>query len=249
MYVCSDKLGNIYKIDNFRLLNQKDLAPTKIFCPYCRNEVRLRSHNSNKKAHFFHLPNTSCSATNYSYLFKGTTNKKTKNEILALKFNIFSSSYDIYKHIEKTFNITLTHNLFLDILDKLIKFNILELVDMSPEIIPYVWINTLKSYKQNNNIKTYYLYTNSCNNEYKQIWNFYSDKNIILRIEEIPNSSSFSYNKIPVELDFISKNIYGSPNLSFIQKIVPRIFDVLKIPKIYEDLLLKDLLNEIEAPI
>lgn len=105
---------------------------------------------------------------------------------------------------------------------------------MSPEIIPYVWINTLKKYKKNN-IETYYFYTSSYNNEYKQIWNFYSDKNIILCIKEISNSDHFSYREIPVELDFISKNIYGSPSCTFIQNMVPRIFDILKIPKIYED--------------
>lgn len=78
MYICSDKSGNVYKIDNYMILDQMDLAPVKIFCPYCRNEVKLRSKNGKKKTHFFHRRNTSCSSTNYKYLFKGITNKKLK---------------------------------------------------------------------------------------------------------------------------------------------------------------------------
>ena len=199
-----------------------------------------------------------CEITNYKDIFPNYGHKKSKEEILALKFNILSSSYDIYRYIEKTFNLLISPKLFISILNKIIKkqvvilwrlktcfliilFNIeiqvLNLQGITTSIIPYIWINELGALDNK-----LFLYTNKCSTKMKKIWNLNnSKKDIILCINKNSNNT-ISRSVIPIDtLAFDS--IESKMTMAFLKNIIPNIFDALRIDSSYHELLLRDLLS------
>lgn len=235
MYECIDSNNKIYSVDDYCLLKKKNKQPNKIYCPFCNVKAFIRGENSKEKTHFMHTP--TCEITNYKNIFTSNGNKKSKNEILSLKFNILNSSYDIYRYIQEIFEISISPNLFIIILNKIIHKKVLELQGVNVSLIPYIWINELGSY--NNKL---FLYTNKCNDNIKKIWNLnHSKKDIILCItRNIDNT--ISRNIIPVDTNYFnSRSSHMTTN--FLKDIIPDIFSTLKIDSIYHELLIRDLIS------
>lgn len=235
MYECIDSLNKLYSIDEYCILKKENKQPDKIFCPFCNTEAFIRAENSKERTHFMHRP--TCEITNYKDIFPNYGNKKSKEEILALKFNILSSSYDIYRYIEKTFNLLISPKLFISILNKIIKKQVLNLQGITTSIIPYIWINELGALDNK-----LFLYTNKCSTKMKKIWNLNnSKKDIILCINKNSNNT-ISRSVIPIDtLAFDS--IESKMTMAFLKNIIPNIFDALRIDSSYHELLLRDLLS------
>lgn len=238
MYECIDSNSILYSIEDYCLLKKVKRQPNPIYCPFCNNKVFIRGENSKEKTHFMHTP--SCSTINYKHLFGSTGVKKSKTEILSLKFSIVSFSYDIFNHIQNTFNISISPQEFIDMLEKLVKKKVLELLDITPEIIPYIWINELGRYKNK-----LFLYTNSYNKEIDKIWNLSpnSKKDIILCIDKNSNNT-ITRITIPIDTSFLDNPTTHIP-VPFIDNIIPQIYTALNIDKSYHDFLLKDLLSNV----
>lgn len=240
MYECVDSNNLIYSIEQYCLLKKDKQHPRNIYCPFCNNKIFIRGENSKEKTHFMHSGGTSCSTTDYQKLFSSNGVRKSKAEILSLKLNILSFSYNIYNHIQNTFNITISTQEFIEIIEKLIKKKVLELLDVTAAIIPYIWINEFGRYKNK-----LFLYTNSHNSEITKLWNLSqnSKKDIILCIHK-NNSNKLTRTIIPVDTSFLDNPSEHIP-ISFITGIVPKIFIALNIDESYYDLLIKDLLSNV----
>lgn len=238
MYECIDLNNHIYSTEEYCLLKKDKKHPKQIYCPFCINKVFLRGEHSKEKTHFMHSKGTSCSTIDYKKLFSSNGVKKSKAEILSLKFNIVSFSYNIFNHIQNTFNITISPQEFTDILEKLGKKKIIELLDITPSIIPYIWINELGRYKDK-----LFLYTNSNNKEINKLWNLSpnSKKNIVLCISKDHNKK-ITRTHIPVDTSFLDNPSTRIP-ISFIKQIIPNILNALNIDKEYEELIIRDLLS------
>lgn len=238
MYECIDSNNLIYSIEEYCLLKKDKKQPKLIYCPFCSNKVFIRGENSKEKTHFMHNP--SCSANNYKDLFLSNGSKKSKSEILSLKLSILSFSYNIFNHIQNTFNIIISPQEFVNILDKLVKKRVLELLDVTPEIIPYIWINELGRYKNK-----LFLYTNSYNKEITKLWNLSSNsqKNIILCFNKNINNT-ITRSVIPVDTSFLNNASTDIP-ISFIKAIIPKVFNALNISESFHDILVKDLLSNV----
>lgn len=238
MYKCIDSNNLIYSTEEYCLLKKAKKHPKHIYCPFCNNKVFIRGENSKEKTHFMHSGGTSCSITNYKKLFSSNGVKKSPNEILSLKFSIFSFSYDIFMHIQSKFNIVITPQEFTNILKKIVDKKVLELLDITPEIIPYICINELGRYNN-----TLFLYTNSSNKNIDKLWNMSSKKDIILCVNK-NNDNTIKRSTIQIDNNFLQNPIESIP-LHFIDNIVPEIFNSLGIDQCYEDLLLKYLLSQV----
>lgn len=238
MYECIDSNNNIYSIEEYCLLKKDRKQPKLIYCPFCNNKVSIRGENSKERTHFMHKP--SCSTKNYKDLFTSPGFKKSKSEILSLKLSILSFSYDIFNHIQNTFNIVISPQEFVTILKKLVNKNVLKLLDVTPSIIPYIWINELGRYKNN-----LFLYTNSYNKELTRLWNLSpnSKKDIILCVTKNSNNT-IDRHVIHIDTSFLNNASTHIP-ISFIKDIIPEIFNALNIDESYHDMLVKDLLSNV----
>ena len=252
MYECIDSNNSFFSIEDYCLLKKVNRHPIPVYCPFCNNKVYIRGENSKEKTHFMHTP--SCSTTNYKNLFGSTGLKKSNTDILSLKFSILSFSYDIFNHILSTFNINIYPLEFVNILEKLVKKKVLELLDVTSEIIPYICINELGRYKNkvflfivlvNFLFDKVFLYTNSYNKEIDKLWNLSpnSKKDIILCVDKNVNNT-ITRLTIPIDASFLENPTTHIP-VSFIENIIPQIFTALNIDEIYHDFLLKDLLSNV----
>lgn len=240
MYECIDSNNYLYSVEQYCLLKKSNNHPTHIYCPFCNNRVYIRAENSDETTHFMHSAGTSCSSNDYSKLFNSTGFKKSKTELLALKFNILSFSYDIFTHIQTTFQITISTQEFISILKKIVNLKVIDLLYVTPEVIPYIWINEFGKYGNR-----LFLYTNKYNKKVNKLWNLSptSKKNVVLCVDK-NSDNKISRTIIPVDTTFLDNPSTNIP-ISFITSIIPEIFTSLKIDECYHDLLIKDLLSNV----
>jgi hypothetical protein len=238
MYECIDSNYQLYSIKEYCLLKKDNKQPQPIYCPFCNNKASIRGENSKEKTHFMHTP--TCSTKNYKNLFASKGLKKSKSEVFSLKLNILSFSYNIFNQIQNTFNIVISPQEFINILDKLVKKKVLELVGVTPATIPYVWVNELGRYKNK-----LFLYTNSNNKEITKLWNISpnSQKDIILCFNK-NSTNTITRSVIPVDTSFLNNASTHIPT-SFIKAIVPKVFNALNINESFHDILVKDLLSNV----
>ncbi len=239
MYRCIDIFDNIYTVEQYCLLKTGMKEPKKIFCPFCQNKLYLRGKNSLYKTHFMHSNNTSCSNVDYDKLFKNNGKHKTKEQIILLKLNIISFSYQIFTQIKNYFIPNLTTSEFLLTMNKLIKSKALKLQNTTPSLIAYIWINELGSYSDKS-----YLFTNKNNLNKNKIWNFSSQKNIILCIQQLKDNK-YKRITIPLNYDFLY-NCNEKIPINFIKSITPKIFDIFSLDEFTTEFILKDLLAHVE---
>lgn len=236
MYECIDADNNLYFVDEYCLLKKQNNHPKEIFCPFCSNKLRICAENSNKRTHFAHRSGESCIQKDYSILFNSTGKIKDKSEILNLKIDILNFSYYIFEHIKNSFSINITVELFIKILAKLVNKNVLKFSDITPELIPYIWINILGEYKN-----TLYLYTNSKHTKpSNKLWNMSDRKDIILCFTKTSDNKVKQF-AIPINTHFLD-NTKKDITISFYADIVRLdIHNALKIPQNYHEELLKNL--------
>lgn len=239
MYNCIDSKDKQYSIQEYCLLKKTNREPKQIYCPFCTNKLYIRAENSLRQTHFMHCNNTTCLSKDYKDIFGRYSIKKTKNEILCLKFNILFYSYDIFKHIQKKFNLKITPEDFVNLLKKIVDKKVLNLLNIKPEHIAYICINELGIY----NNRTF-LYTNKFNSDMSKLWNLShsSEKNIILSIEQLDNNKIIR-STIPIDTNFLGLITSNVIPINFISKIIPNIFYALKIDSNYHEILLKDILE------
>ena len=238
MYRCIDSSNNIYTVKEYCLLKNNSNEPKRIFCPFCQNKLYLRGKNSLYKTHFMHCNNTSCSNVDYDKLFKSKGKEKTKEEILILKLNIISFSYQIFRKIKECFIPDLTTYLYLENMKKINKSKVLKLKNTTPTLIPYIWINELGNYNDKS-----FLFTNRYNLKTDKIWNYSSQKNIILCIQQLKNNKFKRY-VIPLDYNFLYDYDTKIP-IEFITSIVPKIFDIFSLDEFSVEFILKDLLSHV----
>lgn len=237
MYECIDSSNKIYSVEDYCLLKKTNNHPKEIYCPLCNIKVYIRGENSISSTHFMHKTKKFCLNKDYSELFNSSSKRKSKEDVCYLKYTIIKFSYDIFMHIKNTFNINITHIEFLNILKNIREKNVLKLLDITPEIIPYIFINELGTYKNMT-----FLYTNSINENNNKLWNLSNKKDCILCVVKNSNQIINKF-KIPIDKTFL-QNPYKKIPFEFIVDIIPKIYECLKIDYCFENQLLEELLNK-----
>ncbi|WP_200269801.1 hypothetical protein [Clostridium yunnanense] len=199
----------------------------------------MRAENSQEKTHFCHKKNTSCSSVDYKKLFDSSSRKKTTEEILQIKLEIIRSSYRIFKSIEQQFAINITEEMYITIFSKLLDKKVLNLLNITPNHIPYIWVNELGYYEN-----TSYLYTNLGNVNLAKVWNLSSKKDSVICISEDKNG--YACTSI-VEVDLDCLNILSNRiPIWFLSKTIPSLLEIINLETSQSENLLKELLNTCE---
>lgn len=231
--ICKDNFKNIYSVDDYMVNIKNNIFFTPL-CPFCSRKLYVRcKDNPNRRTHFSHYKNESCSLINYSNRFKNSNiSPPSKQEVENIKVLFILYSYRIVEKIESILNIKLTPNDFLQTF-KLINVNIFNCKNISPSAFTYIWINNLCP---TNDITYIFSSTDSS----KDLWEFNGIKDII-------NIVDFSKNKIidTIETDYEFLN-FLSPQLpnNFIISTYSELCNFLNLSDDTSDQLLKIILSK-----
>lgn len=229
---CIDDKSNIYFIDQYLIL-KKNGVNFNTYCPFCHKSVYVKcKDNPNRRTHFSHYKNESCSSVNYTDRFSNTYIAPTSLEVENLKVSLLLYSNIIYNYITNTLNINITVSEFLKGLSS-IDEKVFHYKDMPLSSFTYIIINNLKSTPS----RTFLFSTTDTTND---LWEFCGSKDVLYILD---------YNKNLIR-DTIHTDFYFLDNykphfdVSFLSTTYTKLIEILNLNPKIDCLILNIILND-----